>query len=107
VVEANGGPNGLQIAESRHPSAIFLDLIMDGMQGEETLDRLKANPVTASIPVIIHTSKTLSDGERQKLLRNAVAIVSKQTSSREESLTAIHNALAKAGLDLEISRREA
>jgi CheY-like chemotaxis protein len=28
VIEANGGANGLQAAESRRPAAIFLDLIM-------------------------------------------------------------------------------
>ncbi len=107
VVEANGGANGIQIAESRRPSAIFLDLIMDGMQGEETLALLKQNPATASIPVIIHTSKALSAGEREELLLHAIAIVSKSSSSREESLRVIHKALAKAGLDLELSRREA
>ena len=77
VIEANGGENGLQVAESRRPAAIFLDLIMNGMQGEETLQQLKANPATASIPVIIHTSRDLTDGEREQLLQNAVAIVSK------------------------------
>lgn len=107
VIEASSGPSGVQTAETQHPSAIFLDLIMNGMQGEETLERLKANPATASIPVIIHTSKTLNDAERAQLLRHAVAVVSKESNSREASLTAIHNALLKAGLDLEVSRREA
>lgn len=107
VIEANGGVNGLQVAESRRPAAIFLDLIMNGMQGEETLQKLKANPATASIPVIIHTSRTLTDGEREQLLKDAVAIVSKQSASRDESLKVIHEALAKAGLNLAISGREA
>ena len=107
VIEANGGANGLQIAESRRPSAIFLDLIMQGMQGEETLARLKANPATASVPVIIHTSKTLTDEEREGLLKKAIAIVSKTSISREESLRAIHDALGKAGVNLELTRREA
>lgn len=107
VLEANGGMNGLQIAGERHPSVIFLDLTMTGMQGEETLERLKSNPETSSIPVIIHTSKALNDAERSRLLERAVAIVSKQSASREESLRAIHNALAKAGVDAALSRREA
>jgi signal transduction histidine kinase/CheY-like chemotaxis protein len=107
VIEANGGENGLQVAESRRPAAIFLDLIMNGMHGEETLQRLKANPATTSIPVIVHTSRVLTDEERSKLLQHAVAIVSKTTASREESLKAIHDALTKAGLSLAISGREA
>ena len=107
VLEANGGLNGLQIAGERHPAVIFLDLIMTGMQGDETLERLKGNPETASIPVIVHTSKSLTDDERARLLRHAVAIVSKQSASREESLRAIHAALAKAGVAAELTRREA
>jgi hypothetical protein len=57
--------------------------------------------------VIIHTSRTLTDTEREQLLRDAVAIVSKQSASCDESLKAIHEALAKAGLNLAISGREA
>jgi signal transduction histidine kinase/CheY-like chemotaxis protein len=106
VIEANGGVNGLQVAESRRPAAIFLDLIMNGMQGEETLQRLKANPATASIPVIVHTSRVLTDVERAKLLQHAIAIVSKTSASREESLKAIHEVLNKAGLSLAINGRE-
>jgi signal transduction histidine kinase/CheY-like chemotaxis protein len=107
VIEANGGVNGLQIAESRRPAAIFLDLIMNGMQGEETLQKLKENSSTASIPVIIHTSRILTDAERENLLRSAIAIVSKQTASREDSLKAIQDALARAGLNVATSGREA
>jgi signal transduction histidine kinase len=106
VVEANGGENGVQLAEARHPAAIFLDLIMKGMQGEETLAALKASPATESIPVIVHTSKLLTEDERQRLLQRAVAIVSKHSSSREGSLGAIHDALAKAGVSLVAGRGE-
>ena len=107
VIEANGGANGIQLAEARRPAAIFLDLIMSGMQGEETLQRLKANPATASIPVIVHTSRVLTEAERETLLRHAVAIVSKESASREQSLKIIHEAMAKAGLHVAFSWREA
>ena len=107
VLEANGGANGLEVAKERHPSAIFLDLIMNGMQGEETLHRLKENPETTSIPVIIHTSKPLSDAERANLLQHAIAIVPKQSSSREDSLRNIQEALNKAGVQIPISGQEA
>ncbi|ABF41413.1 histidine kinase [Candidatus Koribacter versatilis Ellin345] len=106
VMEATGGESGLQLAESRRPAAIFLDLIMPGMLGEETLQQLKANPTTAPIPVIIHTSKALDDDERERLLMNAVAIISKESSSRDDSLRAIYDAMAKAGLDMIAGRRE-
>ncbi|HEY3928099.1 MAG TPA: ATP-binding protein [Candidatus Koribacter sp.] len=107
VLEANGAAVGLQLAETRRPAAIFLDLIMNGMQGEEALERLKANPATVSIPVIIHTSRVLSAAEKEQLLRRAVAIVPKQTKSRDESFNRIQQALALAGISLAASKGEA
>jgi signal transduction histidine kinase/CheY-like chemotaxis protein len=106
VLEANGGANGIQIAAERHPSVIFLDLIMNGMQGDETLHKLKENPATASIPVIIHTSKVLMEAERARLLQQAIAIVPKQSSSREDSLRKIREALNSAGLQISFTGQE-
>lgn len=106
VIEANSGETGLAAAETRHPAVIFLDLIMNDMRGEETLKRLKSNPITADIPVIIHTSKHLSPAEREELSRDAIAILSKDTTSRQESLDAIHDALTRAGLTTSAARRE-
>ena len=53
VYEAQGGEQGLQLAEKQPVAAILLDLYMPGMSGWETIDRLKSNPATANIPVII------------------------------------------------------
>src|ERR1051325_2582850 len=39
------------------PAAIFLDHMMPGMDGFETLRAIKVNPTTASIPVVMYTSK--------------------------------------------------
>ena len=50
---ASGGPEGLEKAENLKPHAILLDLVMPGMDGWEVLARLKANPQTKGIPVLI------------------------------------------------------
>lgn len=43
----------LQIARSSKPMAIFMDILMPGLNGWEVLDALKSDPVTASIPVVM------------------------------------------------------
>lgn len=53
VLETDSGQNALGIAASRPLAAILLDLYMPGLTGWETVDGLKANPRTASIPVVI------------------------------------------------------
>lgn len=53
VVKAIDGQEGLEKAASAKPNLILLDLILPGMDGFEVLKRLKSNPGTDSIPVII------------------------------------------------------
>ena len=53
VVSANEGREALEKAEKENPDLILMDVIMPGMDGLETLGRLKNNPRTSSIPVII------------------------------------------------------
>src|SRR5580704_4839639 len=47
---------GLVLAASIHPDLILLDVDMPGMDGFETCKRLKADPVTADVPIMFLTS---------------------------------------------------
>jgi signal transduction histidine kinase/CheY-like chemotaxis protein len=98
VLEAASGGGGLTRARQEQPQAIFLDLVMPGMSGYEVLNRLKADPATRGIPVIISTSKSLSEGEREQLMRECAAILSKENSSSEAALITVQQALDRAGL---------
>jgi signal transduction histidine kinase/DNA-binding response OmpR family regulator len=53
VLETGSGEAALHIAQTQHVEAILLDLYMPGMSGWETIERLKKNPATAEIPVVI------------------------------------------------------
>ena len=105
--EATGGHEGLRRASEARPDLIILDLAMPDLSGFEVLGRLKENPRTANIPVIIHTSKVLDSHERA-LLDAAVAIISKESRSRELSLAHFADAFSKAGFPLNmLTGREA
>jgi hypothetical protein len=54
--------------------------------------------------VIVHTSKVLDVSEREEILRYAVDILPKMSSSREESQAALTVSLAKAGLAKVVSQ---
>ena len=81
--EAADGEQGLAAAARLHPEVIFLDLSMPGMNGAEVLERLKSDPQTAGIPVVIVTSHQLDDAMRTRLSGQAGAIVQKRDLSIE------------------------
>ena len=57
VISSSGGDEALQTIAERLPALVVLDIIMPQMDGLEILARLKADPRTSSIPVIMLTAK--------------------------------------------------
>ena len=96
VIEAADGPEGIRRAREDDPHLIILDFVMPQMTAFEVLDELKADPKLRCIPVIISTSKTLSETERARLQQDTAAILSKHSLSREVAIARIRDALGKA-----------
>src|SRR6185312_10697080 len=59
VLTAFNGEKALEVAKAERPDLVLLDVMMPGMDGFEVCKRLKADPVTAEIPVVMVTA--LSD----------------------------------------------
>lgn len=53
VAQATSGRAGVEMARALHPDLITTDLMMPGMTGWDVVNRLKARPETANIPVVI------------------------------------------------------
>jgi CheY-like chemotaxis protein len=69
VVEASSGPDGLRRAAEEQPDAVLLDVMMPTTDGPQTLAALRADPATASIPVVFLTAKAMaSEVERLKAM---------------------------------------
>jgi CheY-like chemotaxis protein len=62
VLTAASSVEGLHQAEAEKPDAILLDLMMPEMDGFTVLKKLKENPKTADIPVILLTAKLQPTG---------------------------------------------
>jgi CheY-like chemotaxis protein len=56
VMTASRGEDALILAQTQRLDAIVLDVMMPGMDGWRTCERLKASPLTSGIPVIMLTS---------------------------------------------------
>jgi two-component system, OmpR family, response regulator VicR len=60
VVGAPGGIEGLNVIEDLQPQLVLLDLMMPDMDGWEVYQRMKSNPNTSHIPVIVVTARAQS-----------------------------------------------
>lgn len=67
VLLAPDGLEALKIAIAERPKLIITDSVMPRMDGFGLMRALKANPMTASIPVIMLTSKASTEEEQRAL----------------------------------------
>ena len=64
VVTAASGEEAIARARDENPGLILLDIMMPGIDGWETLSRLKEDSRTKAIPVIIFTAREHSRGRQ-------------------------------------------
>ncbi len=57
VLEATDGLSAVAVAEAEKPDLILMDVMMPALDGYEACRRIKANPATADIPVVMLTAK--------------------------------------------------
>ena len=81
VKVANSGERALKIASTLPlPDLILLDIMMPNMDGYEVCRRLKADPVTADIPVIFLTAKAEVEDEQKGFDVGCVDYITKPIS---------------------------
>ena len=83
VVTAENGGDGYELASQMLPDIIVSDYQMPVMSGVEMIEKLRQNPETAHIPVIMLTARGFSIGDEQKEQLQISACLSKPFSPRE------------------------
>lgn len=58
VITATSGPQALERVANDTPDIVLLDVMMPGMDGFEVCKRIKSNPATAHVPVVMVTALT-------------------------------------------------
>ncbi|MBB5226968.1 response regulator [Treponema ruminis] len=88
------GEECLEFVQSHIPDLILLDFHMTGIDGLETLHRLKSNPETNLIPVIFLTGDEHNETEIQSLHDGAIDFISKNPLVPGVLLQRVKNTLA-------------
>jgi DNA-binding response OmpR family regulator len=58
VLHAYDGNAGLELARRQTPDLVVLDLMMPGLSGHDVATRLKGDPTTTAIPILMLTAKS-------------------------------------------------
>jgi threonine synthase len=86
ILEAGNGREGLDLIQRELPDLIILDLMMPEMDGFTVIEALRANPETATIPVIVVTAKELTPHEKNRLEGQIQALMQKGDFLNDEFL---------------------
>lgn len=94
VLIASNGVQGLQMLDDEHVDLVLLDLGMPGLNGYETLTQIRMKPAFKSLPIIIMSNTTLSEGtEEFEAIKKAG--VTEILRKYETSLTEISESIGK------------
>jgi threonine synthase len=84
VAGALSGSEGVHAARTQQPDVIILDLLMPETDGFEVVERLRAEPTTADIPIVILTAKDIAPEERERLAAHVAHLAAKASFSPTE-----------------------
>ena len=65
VTSAASGAEGFATAAAEQPDAVILDVMMPGMDGPSTFARLRVDPDTRAIPVVMLMAKVQASDRRR------------------------------------------
>lgn len=83
LLEAEDGEAGVALARAARPDLVIMDIQLPKISGLEATRRLRADPATAAIPIIVITSFALAGDEAKACEAGATAYLAKPYSPRE------------------------
>jgi CheY-like chemotaxis protein len=90
---APDGMAGLDAIARQRPDVLLLDLMMPRLDGFGVIERLRSNPQTQDLPIIVISAKELTSEESIRLKESAAYVMRKQGFDSERLLSEINKAL--------------
>jgi two-component system cell cycle response regulator DivK len=81
--EAADGETGVRMAQEELPDLVLMDVQLPKMSGLEATRRLRADPRTAAVPIVVITSYALSGDAEKAKEAGATAYLAKPYSPRD------------------------
>lgn len=95
VAFATNGEDGLKLIQKDRPDLVLLDLLMPQMDGFEVLEKLRADPATKDLKVLVLTNLGQKEDVERCLKLGAVGYIIKAHSLPEETVKRIAEVLGE------------
>jgi DNA-binding response OmpR family regulator len=98
VILAKGGREGIDLARSRQPDLVMLDLLMPDVDGFDVVEALGKHSATNAIPIMIVTAKHLTEADVAQLSGHVATIVERGSIGDVDLLAQLLAALNRPGV---------
>jgi len=107
MLRASSGKECLAVAQEHNPDVILLDIQMPEMDGFETLKRLRANRLTAKIPVVFLTAQKKDPGSIEAGLEMGAEQYLTKPIDTEELIVRTRTLIRMKQMEAELERTKA
>jgi CheY-like chemotaxis protein len=89
ILTASSWQDGIDLARSRLPDLIVLDLMMPEVNGFEVVEVLKRDASTAGIPIVIVTAKQVTAEDRARLGADVMNVIEKSDLNQSRLISEV------------------
>lgn len=99
VITAANGEEGLEAVRKNKPTLILLDIMMPKMNGLQVLEKLKSDPETKGIPVVMLTNLAGEKDAENALMKGAVKYIVKSEFEPKQVVNMVNEIIAAHSRD--------
>jgi len=93
VIQARGGKEAIELAKSRKPDLVLLDLMMPEVTGFDVVEALRADEGTKSTPIMVLTAKHLTEADIRQLNGHVSTILKRGSTGATDLLQLLRQAI--------------
>ena len=94
VIPADGGREAIELARTRHPDLVLLDLMMPDVSGFDVVEALRSDKSTLEMPIMVLTAKDLTEADKRQLIGRVSSILQRGSTGASDLVTLLRQAVA-------------
>ncbi len=99
VIPAGGGREAIELAHTKKPDLVLLDLLMPDVSGFDVVEALRSDKATFDLPIMVLTAKDLSDSDKRQLNGRVSSILQRGSTGATELVSHLRQVITPEALE--------